>query len=235
MNGQDAELPLDELRALYDDIELVIVFDWLGLQRPAALAGHSLKLRRAEGGADEGAGPIRLIASVDGYSDGNALGNAVARMGLSKIQGRLPQWGVIRSDGGVLLARQPISRRKAAVELMPRFLFMINWADSGPGYSWPESYYATYLPGFHRYVVTASQDSPDMHGYTDEAIGSFDAGLPLVEGVRQVVMDWWGRQATDGSQCRWAYIFQTGEIDEESATAWADEVWIDEDEDEGTA
>jgi len=151
--------------------------------------------------------------------------NAIARLVLSKIQGRLPQWALVHADGKVDLERCYTPKRLAKVDLMPRFLFEINWADSGPCFSWPESYHVAYLPGFYQYVVTASQDSPEMHGYTDEAIGHFQADEPVDEGCHRVIVDWWEGQADGWEQQRWAYLFQTGEVDADTAAFWADEVW----------
>ena len=56
--------------------------------------------------------------------------------------------------------------------LNPIHLFEINWADS-PGWTWPEAYYATFLPGYDVYAVTLSQGSGDSYDYFDLAIGCF--------------------------------------------------------------
>ncbi|MGB5670418.1 MAG: hypothetical protein WBM71_07675, partial [Sedimenticolaceae bacterium] len=64
--------------------------------------------------------------------------------------------------------------------------------------------------------------------YTEEAIGHFRADCAVEEGSHRVIVKWWGDQAADLEQHRWAYLLQSGEIDEETAGAWADEVW-DED------
>ncbi len=233
MSHESPIMDIAQLRAIYDDTELAILFDWLELARPDPLQGLVLDYQDADAGeADEADeedaeglnGHIRLRHSVLGYSDDNALSNAVARLLLSQVQDRLPQWAAMRNDGHIDFARQYSPRREGTVELLPRFLFMINWADSGPGFSWPESYNVAYLPGFDRYVVTASQDSPDVHGYTDEAIGYFDADTPVQEGVHEAIVEWWRGQADNG-QFRWAYLFQVGEIDSDMADAWAEEVW----------
>jgi len=111
------------------------------------------------------------------------------------------------------------------VTLLPRFLFHINWADSGPGYSWPDSYLCAWLPGFERWVVTASQDNPEAHGYTEEAIGQFGAARTVRDGAARVILNWWRWQVATWQQWRWAYLFGTGEVDAATATAWADRVW----------
>ena len=167
-----SRVPVDmdwaRLATLYDEQEIAIIMDWLGWERPAALAGVSLEWHHAQP-----TGGVRLLYSADGYGDHNAVFNAVARLVLSHIQCRLPQWSTTGSSGEVQAARSHQPLRQSPVNLLPRHLFTINWADSGPGFSWPEAYHLTFLPGFDRFVVTASQDSPEMHGYTDEAIGHF--------------------------------------------------------------
>ena len=215
---------LQQLLQIYDEVELAIVFDWFGLARPPVLNAVDLKLYGENEFPEEAAGRVRLMRSDGGFSDQNSLSNAVARLLLSEIQGRLPQWGVAHGDGTVNLARAYAPRRDATIDFMPRFLFEINWADSGPGFSWPEAYHVTYVPGFDRYVVTASQDSPDMHGYTDEAIGHFAPEEGQEDGAGRVIRAWWQRQADDG-QPGWAYLFNVGEINADTAQRWADEVW----------
>jgi hypothetical protein len=230
MNAQPNHLPLESLRGLYDDIELAILHDWLQIPRPALLA--DIDLQGAFYDEEPAAGPIRLLPGPNGGTGEYTLSNAVARLLLSEIQNRLPQWAAVRANGDVILARHFTPRRRGKLQPLPRFLFMINWADSGPGFSWPESYHVAYLPGFERYVVTASQDSPDMHGYTDEAIGHFPQDEDVESGVHRVITGWWQGQLDGGDQQRWEYLFDVGEIDAETAEQWADEVWPPYEEDE---
>jgi len=211
-----------ELDALYSEVEQAILFDWLGLVRPDALSKIDV---------ESDAGPIAALPNNEGeYYSECALSNAVARLVLSEIQGRLPQWAYAYGDGRIKLTRVYSPGRHAKVDLLPRFLFEINWGDSGPGFSWPEAYHLAYLPGFDRYVVTASQDSPEVHGYIDEAIGHFGPDEPVEKGVHRIIVDWWNEQVTDRYQERWAYLFNTGEVDPETAESWADEVWEPETE-----
>ena len=230
MNAQPNRFPLGDLRALYDDVELAILFDWLQIERPAPLA--SIELESIADETRHPSGAIRLMPSASGDFNDEALSNAVARLVLSDIQSRLPQWAAVSADGEVALARTYTPTRRSEVQMLPRFLFMINWADSGPGFSWPESYHVGNLPGFDRYVVTASQDSPDAHGYTDEAIGQFPKDEGIDAGVHRVITEWWQGQLDGWDQQRWAYLFDTGAIDNETAEAWADEVWVSEEEED---
>jgi hypothetical protein len=113
------------------------------------------------------------------------------------------------------------------VLLQPRKLFTINWADSGPGFSWPVAYYVTWLPCYDRFVVTASADCSDAFGYNDFALGSFDSDTAIKEGARKVVCDDWHYQR-GWEQQRWAYLFSTGLISETEANAWREDVWSSE-------
>ena len=109
--------------------------------------------------------------------------------------------------------------------LFPQYLFMINWADSAPGISWPETYYVIYLPLIDRYIVTASQDSPDMWGVTDLAIGSFAAECDLLTGSGEVISAWWAIQKSGHGQARFAYVWSEGRVSSSLAYHWADQVW----------
>jgi hypothetical protein len=170
---------------------------------------------------------IALDAQPD--EDNFPLRNEVARIALSVIQSRLPQFAVISAGGTVTLGREHFDTASRDVMLLPQFLLMINWADTAPGISWPESYHATYIPGFNRWIVTAAQDSPDMWGVTELAIGSFESGIPLHDGCRRAIMDWWSLQSDGG---KWAYVWQEAVISREQADEWAESVWPTEPEED---
>lgn len=158
-----------------------------------------------------------------GYSD-LSLPNAVARICLEPVQGELPQWGRVTDDGAVKLGRQYRPEANRPVRPMPRHLFTINWADSGPGFSWPEAYYVTYLLGYHHHIVTAAQDSSDVFGYTELAIGHFPAsGEDIEEPSGEVLRNWWRSDLQASSP--WEYFWEAGLIDEETAEGWALEAW----------
>ncbi len=159
-----------------------------------------------------------------------ALDNAVARICLSGIQEALPQWAACDSKTGklVTLARDI----KSPLELPPRILLTkhlvtINWADSAPGYSWPEAYYATELPYFDVVVVTASADSPDAVGYCDIAIGWFNRSAKREHELAERIKGYWSHRAACGQRA-WAYLVDEGEIDADAAAAWREEVWANE-------
>ena len=160
---------------------------------------------------------------MEGEYSGISLDHAVARICLEHTQDQLPQWSAVYPDGRIILGRalRPVINRPVAPIARP--LFTINWADSGPGISWPEAYYVTYIPGYHHYVVTASQDSPDVYGYTDEAIGYFSGNTEGVDSAcGEVIRDWWTGMF---SRQPWKSFDRRGTVDQPTAEAWAWQVW----------
>jgi hypothetical protein len=158
---------------------------------------------------------------------------AVASIVLEGIQDQLPRWGSYRqTDDGethVTLGRDIQERRAPRkVELVPQYLMTINWADSGPGFSWPVAYHVTWLPLYDRFVVTESADSPDMYGYCDFAIAHFaQTDDHIGEAARQIVAEW-QHVYNSFEQSRWANLFWEGLISNQQAEKMADEVWPDE-------
>ena len=220
--------------ALFHPIEHAFLSDWLGIERPACSWSISLTDDIRPYGYDfeeeEGDGIIYLQQKQYGdFSLQDAISNAVGRLVLSDIQKRLPQWSVSYRNGEIEFARGYEPPRRQKLALLPQFLMMINWADSGPGFSWPESYHVTYLPYYNVCVVTGSVDSPEMHGYTDRALDHFRPDVPLLEGSKKIIVDDWSMQAGWGQE-EWAYLFSEGMVDGEMARAWAEEGWGEEEE-----
>lgn len=158
---------------------------------------------------------------------------AVAAIVLERIQERLPQWASFREikDGNTMKEVVTLGRNvkergaKRKIETAPRHLLTINWANSGPGISWPEAYYVTWVPVYDVFVVTASADSPDAFGYCDFAIGHFPNTKEFVAEAGQKIKANWNWQYSNFSQERWEYLFDAGLIDVETAERLADEVW----------
>lgn len=214
----------------YDLGEVAILRAYFGLRpRPGDPTLESLYEESGDEVFDQGeekrAGPIRL-RRVDPVNDAvNDLSHAVARICLSDAQDRLPQWGYVTQDDQVVLARRPFATPdRTFTPLEPRRLLCINWADSGPGFSWPEDYFVTLLPGFNRYVVTASSDSTDSYGVLDFAIGWFRSSVDRVAGSRRVLTRWW-RHARGCEGSPWAYLFNEGLIDQDDAWRMRRAVW----------
>ncbi len=155
--------------------------------------------------------------------------NRVAEIALCSVQGRLPQGIAIREDGSLVIGRKtwqsPVPMRNNL--LFPIYLLEINWDNSQPGFSLPESYYATFLPGYNVYAVTISQGSGDSHGYYDLAIGFFQAEEPAeIEAKASLVLQaWWQSQHQGVRKCGWKELLKSGQIDAETALRLRDEVW----------
>ena len=126
---------------------------------------------------------------------------AVAHIVLENVEERLPQWAAFVGEEFVHTRqyRDVTERPDRRILLQPRLLFEINWADSGPGFSWPVAYYVTWLPYCDRFVVTASADSPGALGYCDFALGSFGIETPIKEGSCAITRADWQAQHGGGS------------------------------------
>jgi hypothetical protein len=177
----------------------------------------------------------RLIADIfdarnipSEIPDYRRIDTAVAQILLERIQDHLPNWTALAGDRFVI-ARGIFDRRaRRKIELWTLHLLTINWAESGPGLSWPVAYKATYVPVFDRIVVTASADSPETFGgVCDVAIGAFGSETSILEGSRRIIISDWTNQWREHDQERWAYLFDTGIVSKAEADAWADEVWGD--------
>lgn len=169
---------------------------------------------------------------ASGYSEEDA---AVAAIILERIQNRLPQWfsGKVNHNEDaeeLFVFGRKIRDREAlrTVELVPQYLLTINWADSGPGFSWPVAYHVTWVPIYDEYIVTQSADCPDAFGYCDFAIGHFPATNDFVKCAADKIKSNWEWQRDQFSQSRWAYLFGNGLIDEAAAILIREEVWDDE-------
>jgi hypothetical protein len=94
-------------------------------------------------------------------------------------------------------------------------------------------YNLTWVPLYERYVVTVSADSPEgLFGYTDLALGYFEASEDIEKCVRAAVVGDWHGQFTEWNQRQWTNIEETGLISTETLMRWAEEVWGEEGEDE---
>jgi hypothetical protein len=175
---------------------------------------------------------LGFVGNASGYSEDDA---AVAAIVLERIQDTLPQWASIKlrenenEEADITLGRNVKARQALrTVELVPQYLLTINWADSGPGFSWPVAYHVTWVPMYDEYVVTQSADSPDAFGYCDFAIGHFPKTDDFVPTATEEIRSNWEWQRDQFSQSRWAYLFGNGLIDEATAIRLREEVWDDE-------
>lgn len=111
-------------------------------------------------------------------------------------------------------------------ELAPQHLFTLNWAESGPGFSWPEAYHPTFLPGLGCWVVTMSVDTMDVWGVTDHAIGAFRAGSDVVRSSGRIIVRCRRAQyCFDETEGGWAYLLDTGLVESSAAGRRRRRVW----------
>jgi hypothetical protein len=203
--------------------EHTIIADWLGVEprcEATDLPSVTEALERLE-----------FDGRASGYGEENA---AVAAIVLERIQETLPQWASVKQreneneESVVTLAREIKARQaRRVIELVPQYLLTINWADSGPGFSWPVAYHVTWVPIYDEYIVTQSADSPDAFGYCDFAIGHFPTTDDYVQRAVDVIHADWRWQRDEFNQPSWAYLFGNGLIDEVTATRIGEEVWDD--------
>ena len=169
----------------------------------------------------------------EGSEDAPRGAIAVAQILLHRIQDELPSWGCTNDDGTPVLGRLPHQRHQdARLNFNPKHLLTINWADSGPGFSWPEAYYITFLPSFNQYIVTASRDGVDAYGCTDHAIGTADAHLSEFDAAKEILTRNWRKQFDEWDQPHWAHLISPGIVSGTAAYAWADEIWVSEDDED---
>lgn len=208
---------------LYHPQEHTIISAWLN-RKPPAGAPDLYDLTYY---VEEPAGPVGLRQNSRGEKEEvPAIENAVARIALEHIEGRLPQWAAFYADGRVATGRKyrkGSDKPARTINLLPQLICEINWANSAPGYSWPEAYHVTWLPVYDVYVVTASQDSPDVSGYTEIAIDHFTADKPFKKTVFRTIQNHWSESAACG-QGRWEEFFNEGLINARQAERIADTV-----------
>jgi len=150
----------------------------------------------------------------------------VASLVLNAIRHRLPGEDTI--DPATTISQQPIPELKnnpwRRVELLPRFLCSLNWESRGPESCWPVDYYATWLPGYYRWVVTGSCDAPEYWGAYDVALGWFDDDEPLLEGTRGVLTADWRIAQKLYSPLADQFVGKPGAVQTETAERWMAEV-----------
>ena len=221
----------NELTKFYHQREINLLAEYLGRRDdlPASLHDPDA-LYSVDEDWDEATQGIGIREGANAgtqETEEHALPNAVARICLTNVQDSLPQWAAV-SDGEVTLARKVRDSSELPERiLLPKHLFTINWANSAPGLSWPEAYYVTQLPGWDVYIVTASQDTDEIYGYEDFAIGWLDTKQDAVDGAKDVLIRYWRSLHSEYDQQRWEELFDISAGDPEG---WADQVWPSEDE-----
>jgi hypothetical protein len=224
---------------LFHPLEHAYLCDYLGIERPPVARALD---PYAPGECDrvldqdefENDGVFRLRPDYEGIVSINAVPNAIARMALNGIQDRLPNW-YCGWQGGYVKARHHEGRCLHRANLKPEYLFKINYADSGPGFSWPEDYHRVRFPHYDIWFVIASQDTPEVHGYADQVIGHYSLDEDPMEAIKRILIAWW-TQGGDDPEFAWEALWDTGLIDSATIMGWRDEAFglnqVDEDQEE---
>jgi hypothetical protein len=209
-----------DIRRLYTPVERAVLSKYFRIKDPwpRELAGINVSTPVDPDEWDEDANGIAPLRS-DIY-ERFMLENAVARICLQAFQASLPQWIGWTGVGREISEDPPALRRTVRV----RHLFTINWADSGPGGSWPEAYHVARLPGYNVSVVTGSNDSYEMRGYFDFAVGWYRPSRFWRKRIRACIMSWW-TESKGQNQARWHQFLEAGLIGAATADRLADAVW----------
>lgn len=206
---------------LFTPVEHAVLAKWFNVNPPPEAAGLD---------PDKALAQLRFLERPTVIYTREAA--ATAHILLESAEGHLPQWALVDcsevNPQPVILARQyrdPVGKPTRKISVASRSLFTINWADSGPGYSWPVEYRLVWVPLYERWVVTASADSTDAFGYCDFAIGSFNRDQSIDATVGEIIKRDWKTMSKEYGQERWAYLFDNSMANKKLASRWADEVW----------
>jgi hypothetical protein len=99
-------------------------------------------------------------------------------------------WASVRDDEVVLNRKEPQTLQGCAAHIQSPTRLRHNWADPGPGFSWPESYHVTILPGFNKFVLTSSRDGDAVWRCAGHAIGVADGSLSPTEVAKETLRRW---------------------------------------------
>jgi hypothetical protein len=171
-------------------------FDLQEKQPQQARAFDPHEITSEENNYDEAVEGIACRKSYGGR-DYRAIDNAVARIALAPVRKNLPTWGGLGKDGA-FHSRQSENEStlpERGYRSDPVHVLSINWASSGPSYSWPLKYYISWIPYYERYVVTVSYDSPEVEGYLDLAIGHLSEGASVEKELKSVIVRHWDRDS----------------------------------------
>jgi hypothetical protein len=138
----------------------------------------------------------------------------------------LPNWSIFDIRGGVDYSRALDDRARKNRRLFSILLFEINWTDSGPGFSWPEQYRATWMPKQKRWIVSGSVDTNDLYGCLDFALGHFQSDRDqIVEKARPLILRHWRKLKMNCNQPPWEAIVDPGAISTDVANGWRKKNW----------
>jgi hypothetical protein len=214
---------------LFDGPELEILRRFLGLPAGDSAAAarvepaHDQELDSIHDRDDLRVTPVRLPIGPRHNSDfprrDFGVCASVGQLCIDAVQQRLTDWYLPPGATERICFPSPLAQL-----LQPRLICSINWADSGPGCSWPESYGLTYLHPFRRFVVTATPDQ-EVWGYSRLAIGAFPRGAAIVGSCRAILEGWWRHQHELGHEEGWTHFLGSGLLTAKVACDVRRNVW----------
>ena len=152
---------------------------------------------------------------------------AVAQILIRNIQSKLPNSGIVDEYGSLTLTRNIDKKNKLSpskIAFIPRLIFSINWADTGPGISWPEQYRITYVPDYEEYIITASSDIQDYYYGISGDIALGVSG-DTIEDMKSVIIGHWNELKLEHEQLGFAEILQEGLVQKNEINKWKEETW----------
>jgi hypothetical protein len=165
---------------------------------------------------------------VNEFSRYSALQGAVGALLLRNMQPKLPRSALFYPRANLLAVSRGGGRptEGSRMSLVGRHLFTISWAEGGPGMSWPTAYYAVWLPIRDVWIVTASDDTGEMLGFLDVALGWFPATTIWEDGVAAIITQDWTAWAAD-RQPGWQEVSASGRLSTETLWRCRQRAWPD--------
>lgn len=165
---------------------------------------------------------IDARAHIEGPVDDPAA-SAVAHILQGAPDRWLPRWQASYGPGLSTPVEAAISESPSRDQaLRPQHLLTASWRSGHNGNPASISYYLTWVPGYDRYVVSRAVSDTRQTG--DTALGYFGIDVPLLEGLRELLLADWAQLADDGV-ARWSAIRSTGQLTFRIIDSWADLVW----------
>ena len=149
------------------------------------------------------------------------LDAATARVLLQSVESELPY--VAHMTNGEFFSTQRQWQADPELHFDPKLLFTVNWA-MGPSQDWLEAFYATHIPGFDVWIITASHGSDDFFGCLDYAIGCGNPGENLDTSATEVLTKYLNRRKHD-AQDRWMAVPTFGVLTNEWVLSLENKVW----------
>jgi hypothetical protein len=210
----------------FTHVEDLIISSWLARTR------QKFRLRNLSDASPKQRPLADALASLGLAHDPkqyDRLDAAVGQILLRDIVGRLPRLNNWRGCRGRSSARAEKHRSKSgSLHFAPQHLFTIVWPSQTLALTGPVAYFRVWVPGFNRFVVTASEPTDGPHGYCDFALGSF-ANVPEWQGLAgQIIHSDWLTQFGFWWCKHRAEVSASGIVSVELADQLAERAWVTE-------